>query len=371
MAAYFDVEAFGVPVRVDVDDSVPDASTRELRSQWRHALVSGRDPEVRLYYGVRPGTGDAVQTVVTRPARWLVGATTELAARVATDVTLGALEARAGDRLLFHSSAVALDDGGVIGFIGRSGMGKTTLVSTLARRYGYVTDETLCVDRDGAVAPYQKPLSIGRAPQIKTQRAAADLGMRIAPNAGLALAALVLLDRRDDAPAAEVHVVPLAEAVPAVAAHMSYFGRMPRPLRSICELVVRTGGVRRVSYRESESVLDRIAEILAIAPPPTPTLEDVEPYPGTPTREGYHRAPYSDALRIGDEVLILHGSRITRLNDLAAILWNSAAGLDLDALVERVSDGLGEAPEGIDARAVVGRNIGELIGAGLLVHQGA
>ena len=246
MASVFNVQAIGVTVRIDLGESISAPVAEELLRQWRHALADvDTAPDVELRFGVRQETSSSATRA--RDEGRLVGDEADLPGRIATDVTLAALEAQAGKRFLFHSCAVALDDGRVVGFAGRSGMGKTTLAAQLGRHYGYVTDEALCVDLDRSVSAYQKPLSIGHAPQPKVLRSTDDLGMRVSPTSGLQLAALVLLDRRDQVTEPVLSEVPLVEALPAIAAHMSYFARTPHPLRATCELLISTGGVRRVT----------------------------------------------------------------------------------------------------------------------------
>jgi energy-coupling factor transporter ATP-binding protein EcfA2 len=372
MASVFNVQAIGVTVRIDLGQSVPAPIAGQLRHQWRHALA-GVDaaPDVDLRFGVRQEA--ATSATRARDEGRLVSDAADLPGRIATDVTLAALEAQAGRRFLFHSCAVALDDGRVIGFAGRSGMGKTTIAEHLGRHFGYVTDEALCVDSDRSVSAYRKPLSIGHAPHPKVQRAAADLGMRIAPAAGLRLAALVLLDRRDQSTEPVLSEVPLVEALPEIAAHMSYFARHPSPLRSTCELLIRTGGVRRVSYSDAAEVAALVPAILARTQRKAPALVDLEPYAEPTARTGpraeYRRAAYADALRIDGHVLVLHGSTITRLNELAGLVWCAATGTGLDRLTGAVTQRLGAAPKGVDASAVVERTIAELTSAGLLVQD--
>ena len=369
MASGFSVQAIGMTVRIDLCESISAPLAGELLRQWRHALADvDTAPDIELRFGVRQKLSSSATRA--RDEARLVGDEADLPGRIATDVTLAALEAQAGKRFMFHSCAVALDDGRVIGFAGRSGMGKTTIAVQLGRHYGYVTDEALGVDLDRSVSAYQKPLSIGHAPHPKVQRAAADLGMRIAPEAGLQLAALVLLDRRDEVTEPVLSEVPLVEAVPAIAAHMSYFARAPHPLRATCELLMSTGGVRRLSYSDAARVPVLVPEILARTQPDPPSLVDLEPYTEPSARAGarggYRRAAYADALRVDDDVLVLHSSTVTRLNELAGLVWCAAEGTELNQLVGAVTQELGAAPSGIDADAVVARTVAQLISAGLL-----
>ena len=136
-----------------------------------------------------------------------------LAQRITSEVTIGAIRGLRGEALMLHASAVSLDDGRVIGFVGPSGRGKTTASQALGRFYGYVTDETLAVRVDGSVVPYPKPLSIGSWPGVKVTEPASTLGLRRAPAESLRLAAIVLLDRRPDVEQPFVESVPIIEAL--------------------------------------------------------------------------------------------------------------------------------------------------------------
>jgi NaMN:DMB phosphoribosyltransferase len=75
-------------------------------------------------------------------------------------VTLCALEATAGTRLNIHAGAVADGEGRALAVVGESGMGKTTAIRALARRLGYLSDETVSVSPDLTVHPHAKPLSV-------------------------------------------------------------------------------------------------------------------------------------------------------------------------------------------------------------------
>ena len=114
-------------------------------------------------------------------------------------------------------------------------------------------------------------------------------------------------------------------------------------------------------------------EILARTQLDPPSLVDLEPYTEPSARAGsrggYRRAAYADALRVDDDVLVLHSSTVTRLNELAGLVWCAADGAELNQLVEAVTQELGAAPNGVDASAVIERTVAELISAGLLVRD--
>ena len=76
-----------------------------------------------------------------------------------------ALKATAGRRINLHAGGVADESRRVLAVVGPSGTGKTTATLALARRLGYVSDETVSIDPDGTVAPHPKPLSVVPDPQ--------------------------------------------------------------------------------------------------------------------------------------------------------------------------------------------------------------
>ena len=83
---------------------------------------------------------------------------------ITQQVTRAAIEARAGQLLMFHAGALCdLDTGATIAFVAPGGTGKTTLVRTLGPGRGYVTDETVGVRARRGIEPYCKPLSVRRA----------------------------------------------------------------------------------------------------------------------------------------------------------------------------------------------------------------
>lgn len=377
MSSAFEVSALGVVVRIDLDDSVSESMALTVRRQWADALVTdAASPVIALRYGVRHGS-DA--PILQDPPRSVVKDEASLPSRIATDVTYAALRAMSGAALLFHACAVALDDGRVIGFVGPSGRGKTTAAQRLGEDFGYVTDEALGVRFDGAVLPYAKPLSIGRHPQRKSQVAPSELGMRSAPGGRLELAALVLLDRRDDVDEPYVESVRLRDAIPELAENISYFAIVPRPLRTLSEAMLRTGGVRRAVYRDAASLADLVPGILRTTDSEPPVLSEV-PDPSPPTPRGsdarerpadwsYRRAPHTDAIRVDGELFIFRDHEILRLSDLGAAVWLAGDDSTADDVYAAAMQTLDAPPLGVDAGEAVQRVLHELIDAGLMTRR--
>ena len=259
MPTAFDVRALASTVRVELDDSLSAEERESIRSHWADLIVDGTEaPNLTLRGSVaaKPAETkrDNVKSITVRSSD-------ELADRLTSEITLGAIGGLSGDALMLHASAVALEDGGVIGLVGPSGRGKTTASRVLGRTFGYVTDETLAIRTDGSVVAYPKPLSIaptadpGAAadvdPDAKNAVPASTLGLRTVPEGELHLAAIVLLDRRPGIERPYVESVTLTEALSELAPQTSYLAALDRPLRTLAELVDGTGGVRRIVYSEA------------------------------------------------------------------------------------------------------------------------
>src|SRR5215207_3950639 len=187
MPIAFDVRALASTVRIEFDDSLSTADQESIKAHWVDLAHDGDgepDHVIRASVRKQPGSIDGAYVVRANSPE-------ALAQRITSEITTGAINALRGEALMLHASAVALDDGRVVGFVGPSGRGKTTAAEVLGRAYGYVTDETLAVRVDGSVVAYPKPLSIGLWPQVKTTEPASTLGLRGAPEADLRLAAIV------------------------------------------------------------------------------------------------------------------------------------------------------------------------------------
>lgn len=172
-------------------------------------------------------------------------------------VTLRLIEARAGALMMLHACALAHPTTGRTAvLVAPSGTGKTTLARTLGTSFGYLTDETAGIERDGRLLPYPKPLSVIPVPgePIKDQLAPAACGLVPAP-ADPRLAAVVLLERGAEGPAVpEVETEPTVTALATLAGQTSYLTRVERPLHALAATIEQGGGLRRVRYRESASL---------------------------------------------------------------------------------------------------------------------
>ena len=174
---------------------------------------------------------------------------------VSSHLTVTAIHARLGDFWMLHACALADPvSGATVVLVGASGSGKTTVAATLGRHLGYLSDETVAIRDDGTVLPYPKPLSVlldGRGP--KRQESPSELGLLAAP-ARPWLKAIALLDRTGTGEPT-VEPVRIVEALPALAEQTSALQLLDRPLHVVAGHLDRTGGLRRITYREAEDLL--------------------------------------------------------------------------------------------------------------------
>lgn len=381
MPTAFDVRALASTVRIELDDSLSSDDQESIKAHWIDlAHDGGGEPDRVIHAGMRDDPTSAHGLHVIR-----ANSPEELAQRITSEVTVGAIGGLRGEALMLHASAVALDDGRVVGLVGPSGRGKTTAAQALGRFYGYVTDETLAVRADGSVVAYPKPLSIGSWPGVKTTAPASALGLRGAPADNLRLAAIVLLDRRPGVEQPFVESVPIIEALSELVPQTSHLSALERPLRTLLEAILSTGGVRRVVYSEASSLPTIIDDVLRQADD-APLLTDVPrmserecdcfsvrdeevAVPALDDRpDAYWRASYLDALLVEDSLLLLVASRLVVLVGVGPILWFAADGLTGAELQEVALGELPEPPVGVDVAAVVADAAHGLVQEGVLVR---
>ncbi|MBM7502741.1 ATP-binding protein [Agromyces aurantiacus] len=383
MPTTFDVRALESVIRVELDDSVPEADRERMRAEWVDVIEQdAAQPDVTVVGALRElphSTEMSVRVVST-------GSAERLGSLLASEVTLAAIGELSGSALMLHAGAVALDDGRVIALVGPSGRGKTTATQALARELGYVTDETLAFSADGAVVPFRKPLSIGQHPDAKTQVPASEFGLRDLPAAPLELAAMVVLDRREGIDAPYVEHVPLLEALEEIVPQTSYLSSLPRPLRTLVTAILSTGGVRRVVYSEADTLPALIDDVLATTAFESPQLVDIgvstkdcdcasklSPFETVETPEAdaatlYRRANYRDALTVDDSLVVLSGNRVSVLEGLGPVLWFAAEDATEAELTDAALREMPAPPEHIDPAEVVSATVGELIQAELLTR---
>lgn len=311
-----------------------------------------------------------------------------LSEALTSEVTIAAILERAGELTMLHACGVANPvDGAVIALVAKSGTGKTTASSQLARTFGYITDETVAIRVDGSVVPYPKPLSIKQATPgaAKLQVGPDELGLRVAPDKPH-IRAIALLDRvaGADYQRPVIEPVPLVDAVLALIPDTSSQAAVNQPLQSLCRLIDSVGGVFRVSYSEAADLTDSLEPLFLAEPDKwpevitswTPALlkpeaeradhqageKKTEPIPG-----GWlQRTDAVDAVEIGGDLLVLTDTELTRLSGIGPIIWRSAQHpVSMETLVGKI-EALHGLPEGYEALLDVA--VDGLVGQGLLLR---
>lgn len=315
--------------------------------------------------------------------------TESMLASLSTDVTLAALEQKAGEVVLLHAAGLATTEGRVVVLVGPSGRGKSTASRVLGRDFGYVSDESVGIEADGTVLPYRKPLSIiENEISLKAQRSPDELGLLRLPGAPLRVAALVLLERDESAHVARVERVDLAEGLVALAREASYLARHARPLETLLAHIAAVGGVHRATYRDAATLAPVIARLSARMPalPLIPGESLARAVTGSsaiaPTRAlradsapTYRRSSALDALTLPDGRLVLlirygdHANRVVVLDGIAPAIWEAAAQpATLEALTAAAIARHGE-PPGANAATVVAASVDEMVREGVLAGQ--
>jgi hypothetical protein len=310
------VRAMGVTVEI----AVPDQATRDrLAHQWSRAAV------------VAPGEPPAARTTA-QPGPPETEESRDYG--LTTQVTMAALKATAGLRVNLHAGGVADERHRVLAVVAASGTGKTTATLALAKRLGYVSDETVSIAPDGTIAPHAKPLSVVLDPQRlrdKQQLSPDDLGLLPTPDEGR-LARLVVLQRGTGA-AKGLTRLGIAEGMLQVIEQSSSLSQLPRPLHVLMSLVEDCGGLWALSYDEITDHVDELVELLAEPPARTTTGPRLTWHSGESdiplvTGQGgplLARLPWAEAVEVDDQLVVLTESRALLLADLTATVW-----LDLD-----------------------------------------
>lgn len=260
------LQALGIPIDVHCTGDRADEARDALSSRWQLCHRDEDDPaaeqiEVRL--------GDEVESYGYSDDRRTVG-TPELASTMANlthAVTRLAIEGNRGRLLMLHAGAVSsLDTGATVVAIAAGGTGKTTLCRTLAPGRGYVTDETVGIRADHTIVAYPKPLSVRRSDgRTKDEVDPVAAGLE-RPRAAPYVAAVLLLDRDDEAPTdAEVEELDVFDAIVAIAPETSSLSRLEEPLHRLERLLESVALVARVRYRDAVDLGPLTDELIGAA----------------------------------------------------------------------------------------------------------
>lgn len=338
------VEGMGAQVRVEVSGQGAVEFVNLLRPLWarcapRDAADEAQRVAVTLPSGVDPKT---------------------LLERTTQQITLALLRQRAGKLMLFHAGGVSHPHTGrSIVYVAPSMTGKTHLTLELARQFGYLSDETIAVDDDLSILPYPKPLSVrDNAGGPRRELGPDALGLAVPP-ANPQLTGLWLLDRRaGHVGSPEVAELDVFDAAHLLGPQTSSLGRMPAGLHTLDALLRHTGGARKITYRESASLLPMVVDLLGAPDETGPDDPIVEPV--------VQFVPPVDRIVRPDEALLLYSDNLVRLGQLGvAIVEASVRPIGIAPLVERLTERLGE-PEGVDAHEFTADAVEQMIADGVL-----
>lgn len=351
------VSALGATVGIDLSALEPD-DAEAVRAAWADAAAPAADPSAPV--------------VVPRAS-----GRTRMLQSLSRQVTRAAIDARRADLWMLHAAGIATPAGDVVAFVGPSGRGKTTASSHLGRPYGYVSDETIGIDRDGRVFAYRKPLSIIENPGApKVERGPSSVGLGTVPH-DLRVHAIVLLHRSPDHHGDPVVAgIDLGDALDDLVTQSSHLVERSDALRFIAAVADATGGIRTVRYREASDLWSVVPDLLArpAARPviPPPIARDAPRRASAPDQPRYFRADAVDELVLTapDRVALLTraaGGRGTVhvLAGIAPTLWEAASGVSFEALVAAATAAHG-APETADAAELVRASVDRLLAEGVL-----
>ena len=184
---------------------------------------------------------------------------------ISSHVTTSAITVQAGSMLMLHAGAVAEPDTGrTVVLVGPSGAGKTTAAQVLGQTFGYVTDETVGVHRDGTVVAYPKPLSLKQPGDSFKAQVSPDVVGLLTAAPRLRLHRILLL-RRGAAGPPRLEPLPVMEALVALSAETSYLEHCERPLHLMAALLESSGGLAELHYDQADALPDVVADLLASA----------------------------------------------------------------------------------------------------------
>jgi energy-coupling factor transporter ATP-binding protein EcfA2 len=355
------VSALGTVIGVDLS-RLDDSAAQDIEQLWLPAVHSGLVADQVL--SVAPPIASTSSGVSTNGYR-------EVASSLSTQVTLAAIELRKSDLLMLHACGVADAEGSVVAFVGPSGRGKTTLAATVARHYGYVSDETVGIDEHGAVYPYRKPLSIidpDAVDRVKTQVSADELRLGSLPEAPLGIAAIALIDRRSDWDGPpEVVAVSLVEALTQMVPETSYLPELPHPLQRVARLFDVVGGVVRVTYGDSATVPSLVPQLIEARSAAqswsalTPADPVANTIPGT-----FARLEVLDGIVADGAYVVLRGRHVRVLDGIGPVIWDAlVAPSTLEQISAEVVSKVGLPADG-DPRALVSDALSTLVEADLI-----
>lgn len=349
-----------------------------MRSAWSRCISTDKPQLPLVPPEPTPGapfTASVTSTSTKHPAgtfRLEAGSFEELAENLTSRLTIAAILANAGELTMLHACGVAdPGTGAVVALVAKSGTGKTTAASVLARSYGYVTDETVAIAWDGSVIPYPKPLSVKQGAGAPKRQAGPDeFGLQPAPAMPF-IRSIVLLNRiqgnRATAPVLEK--VSLADAVLALIPDSSSQADVVDPLQSLCRLIESVGGVWQVTYSEAADLPTALEPLFRLQPASGTQWEPAAReavQPGQLPASSVRRRDLRDAVAIGDDLLVMLDNEIVRLSGIGPAVWEACAGpANLEQITKHVGRMHGQ-PDGY--RVAVAGAVEQLLAKSILVR---
>jgi len=298
----------------------------------------------------------------------------ELAESLTSRLTVAAILANAGELTMLHACGVADPiTGAVVALVAKSGTGKTTAASVLARTYGYITDETVAIAWDGSVIPFPKPLSVKQETGTPKRQASPDeFGLQPAPALPY-IQSIVLLNRTEGArhTAPMLERVPLGNAVLALVPESSSQAEVVDPLQSLCRLIESVGGVWQVTYSEAADLPSALEPLFRLQPA---TQTEWAPAAARSIQQAQiavgciQRITPTDAVSIGGDLLVMLHNQIVRLSGVGPAVWEACANpVSLDGITKYVGSVHGK-PEGY--REAVAGAVEQLVAKSILERAG-
>lgn len=348
-----------------------------MNSAWARCISTGEPQLPPVPPEPAPGarfTASVTSTSTKHPAgtfRLEAVSFEELAENLTSRLTVAAILANAGELTMLHACGVADPaTGAVVALVAKSGTGKTTAASVLARSYGYVSDETVAIAWDGSVVPYPKPLSVKQgAGAPKRQVGPDEFGLQPAP-AMPYIKAIVLLNRAPcNLQPPLLEKLPLADAVLALIPDSSSQAEVVDPLQSLCRLIESVGGAWQVTYSEAADLPTALEPLFRLQPASGTGWEPAELevfQPGHLPAGSVQRRASKDAVTIGDDLLVMLDNDIVRLSGIGPAVWEACAGpASLFEIANHVGRVHGQ-PEGY--RTAVAGAVEQLIAGSILEH---
>ena len=225
---------------------------------------------------------------------------------------------------------------------------------------------------DRSVDPYEKPLSIldPEGSGKKQQRGPDSLALR-RPPAVLHLARIVLLDRDKARPQPALEPLDLLDAMMAVIPQTSALTRLTDPLHELAGMIDACGGAYRLSYAEIAECAGLLQKLVASPPACTTSwgeLATASAPPGLALWDGrWRQAAVDDAIRVGDEALLLVGGTPMRLGGIGMSIWEAVGeGLAWAGILDAVVGRHGAHP---DAEVLVDEALDSLVSAGAVAYH--